>query len=116
MNEEPFEIPETTVINLHGHALGVSINSPIHIRELSNKERSMGLKPGDWLRQKYECRAVITLFGNSNMTDEELKSINYNPFHPDLEDNYCSGFGNTHEECLESLKKDMESISQTLFY
>ena len=52
MNDIPFEIPETYIIEGHAYATGVSGTTDIHGHERSDKERMKDLQPGDTRRPK----------------------------------------------------------------
>jgi hypothetical protein len=117
--ETPFEIPETRIINtgdLRVGALAVHGTTPIHIHELSDKERVMDLKPGDARRPKFEVRTGIAIFGSCNMDTEGFEKCGYNPFHPDFQDNYAKGFGNTEEEALAALAADVHETGESLWH
>lgn len=110
MNDEPFEIPETYIIDGHAYATGVAGTTDIHCHELSDKERMMDLKPGDTRRHKFEVRMGFAVFGNYN----ESRASD-NPFHPEFEDNYVTGRGNTVEEALADLCKEVSSTADSLW-
>lgn len=71
--------------------------------------------PFDIRRPLYEVRMGIAIFGNSNNTDEEFEAVGHNPFHPDFNDNYAHGNGNTEEEALASMMEWMKGTSESLF-
>lgn len=110
MNDEPFEIPDTTIIDGHAYATGVSGTTEIHCHELSDKERSMDLKPGDTLRPRFEVRMGFALFGHWN-----LHRKSNNPFDPRFDDNYAIGTGDTEAEALESLVREISSTADSLW-
>lgn len=62
-----------------------------------------------------EARMGIAIFGYTNLSDEEMRVCEYNPFHPEFHDNYVSGKGNTDEEAIESLRADMKQIHESLW-
>ena len=110
MNEEPFEIPDTTIIDGHAYATGIAGTTPIHCHERSDKERMMGLKPGDMRRPKFEARMGFAVFGSYN---KDRKSDN--PFSPEFNDNYARAEGNTEVEAIENLVKEVSSTANSLW-
>lgn len=62
-----------------------------------------------------EVRMAISFFGNFNMSEQELERIDYNPFHPDFNDNYAKGVGETEEEALKEMQKDISDIADSLW-
>lgn len=110
MNEEPFEIPDTYIINGHAYATGVSGTTEIHCHERSDKERMMDLKPGDLRRPKFEVRMGIALIGYHN---ENRRSDN--PFHEHFDDNFVKAEGNTELEAVANLVKEINSTADSLW-
>lgn len=110
MNDEPFEIPDTYIIDGHAYGTGVSGTTEIHCHERSDKERMMDLKPGDLRRPKFEVRMGIALIGYHN---ENRRSEN--PFHPHFDDNFIRAEGNTELEAVENLVKEVSSTANSLW-
>lgn len=110
MNDIPFEIPETYIIEGHAYATGVSGTTDIHCHERSDKERMMDLKPGDTRRPKFEVRMGFALFGSYN---EHRKSDN--PFDERFNDNYVKGEGNTEKEAVADLCREVNSTANSLW-
>lgn len=108
--DQPFEIPDTYIIDGHAYATGVSRTTEIFCHERSDKERMMDLKPGDMRRPKFEVRMGIAMIGYYN------RERRYdNPFHPNFDDNYVKGEGNTELEAVESLVKEVCSTADSLW-
>lgn len=63
----------------------------------------------------FEARIGIALMGTTNMKQEHFEACNYNPFHKKFFDNYACGKGNSPEQALENMRKDMRQTSETLF-
>lgn len=63
-----------------------------------------------------EARMAIAIFGNFNMPEEELAKIDYNPFHPDFNDNYAKGVGSTEQEAIAEMRKDVSDIADSLWF
>lgn len=110
LEETPFEIPDTYIIDGHAYATGVSGTTEIHCHERGDKERMMDLKPGDMRRPKFEVRMGIALFGCCN--DERQSD---NPFHEDFNDNFVRGEGSTEEEAVANLCKEVCSTANSLW-
>lgn len=71
-----------------------------------------------WMRsetgkQRFWCRRVVAIFGSYNTTEEYRK--NTSPFVHNFQDNYVEGKGNTPEEALKNMEKEMESLSESLW-
>jgi len=70
-----------------------------------------------WVRtsdnSEFKCRTAITLFGSFNMDREYLEKTS--PFEPNFQDNYIEGKGKTREEAYESMQKEMERTSNSLW-
>jgi hypothetical protein len=49
------------------------------------------------------------------MTEEEMKAVGHDPFHPEWHDNYFSGKGKTEEEALANFEKDMKHMADILW-
>lgn len=109
LEDEP--VPDTRIIKPGETcgALAVQGITEIYLREFTDKERVMDLKPGDLRRPRYEVRVGFALFGGYNRENPQE-----NPFHPRFQDNYASGTGNTEDEALDALVKDITGISETI--
>jgi hypothetical protein len=90
--------------------------TPVCIRELTDKERTMDLKPGEKRRPKLCARVGFAVMGSTNMYPEEFDACDHDPFHDKFEDNYVEAFGDTDEECVEELKNELNSFSGGLFH
>lgn len=91
MNHDEYEIPETSkleVPHIHG-------STEVHLRELSYKERTMDLHPGDTRRKRYVARVGLPGAG-----DTMLELCRWNPFHPRMNGGYAEGRGNTIEDAV----------------
>ena len=64
---------------------------------------------------KITARMGFSLFGSSNMTDEQLEACDYNPFHEDFFDNFVEGEGASKEEAIAVMKVNMKKISSSLW-
>ena len=64
---------------------------------------------------KVEARMGFALFGSTNMTDEQFKACDHNPFHENFRDNFVSGIGETQEEAEALMKKDLDSIYESMW-
>ncbi len=49
------------------------------------------------------------------MDEAGFKACNYDPFHEQFYDNFASGTGATESEAIESMKQDMQDMSNSLF-
>lgn len=63
----------------------------------------------------FEARRGFALFGSTNMSDEQFKACDYNPFHEDFHDNYHRGIGETEEAAVEALKKDASDMYEHIW-
>lgn len=63
----------------------------------------------------YEARCGIALFGETNMTDEQLAACGHDPFDPYFRDNFCIGKGEDEQEAFADLKENMKIMSDNLF-
>lgn len=108
---EDESLPDTRIIKPGETcgALAVQGITGIYLRELSDKERVMDLKPGDLRRPKFEVRVGFALFGSYNRENPVD-----NPFHPRFQDNWASGIGNTEEEACASLLADIRGTSEMI--
>ena len=100
----------------HCKDIGIAGTTPVVIKELSDKERTQGLKAGDTRRKKYEARMGVAIMGATNLNEKQMRLAEFNPFHDKWYDNYASGFGNTHEEAIADLKKDKAKLAESLFH
>lgn len=70
-----------------------------------------------WMRSKcgkfHWCRQAVAIMGSFNMSDEYLRKTS--PFDPRFQDNFIEGKGNTKEEALENMNKEMSSMSDSLW-
>lgn len=80
--------------------IGVAGITDVHVRSVDGK---------------YKARVGIAIMGSTNMSDEELKAINYDPFHDGFQDNYCEGLGATVEEAISALKLDMKQMADSFW-
>lgn len=64
---------------------------------------------------RFESRCGISLFGSSNMTDEEMLACDHDPFHPDWYDNIVRGFGNTEAEANKDLEKNYSELYEAIW-
>jgi len=64
----------------------------------------------------FEARIGFALFGSTMMTEEEFEACDCNPFHENFRDNFASGEGATKEEAIEAMKKNLSSVSASLFH
>lgn len=71
-----------------------------------------------WMRssdgKEYWCRTAIAIMGSFNMPDEYLRKTS--PFDPGFQDNYVEGRGSTKEEALAAMQKEMEELTDSLWY
>ena len=63
----------------------------------------------------FEARIGIAILGATNMSDEEMAEADNNPFHERWYDNYAGGKGDTFEEAIENMKKEMKEIHESLW-
>jgi hypothetical protein len=63
----------------------------------------------------FEARCGIALFGSTNMTEEQFKACNHDPFHAEFRDNYCSGKGATEQEAIQALEKDFKQMHESIW-
>lgn len=92
---------ENTTVHMSGNIIGVVCTTDVHVRKL--------------LGGRYEARCGIAIMGRQNMDEEEYKACNYDPFHPEFQDNIVLGFGLSEQDALESLKLDMKNTVNSLW-
>lgn len=63
----------------------------------------------------YEARCGIALFGSTNMSEEQFKACDYDPFHNEFRDNYCRGIGVTEQEAVNALEKDWKDMHESIW-
>ena len=80
--------------------IGVSGTTPCRVRECADG---------------YEARMGFALMGATNMDEDGFKAADYDPFHEKFYDNYASGKGKTVEEAIESMKKDLKDMGDSLW-
>ena len=88
-----------TIVFLCDH-IGVAGTTGCHVK-----------KRGDY----YEARIGIAMMGMTNMDEAGFLNCNRDPFHPEFYDNYASGKGITPEAAISAMKKDMKSMSESLW-
>lgn len=70
-----------------------------------------------WMRSKegvgYWCRMAVAIMGSFNMSDKEIATIS--PFDKRFNDNYVEGKGETKDEALFNMNKELEELSESLF-
>ena len=81
--------------------IGVSGTTPCHLVQLNDN--------------KYEARMGFALMGATNMTEEQFKRVDYDPFHPEFYDNYAVGIGATEEEAIENMKEFLCEVGESLW-
>lgn len=64
----------------------------------------------------FEARMAVALFGSYQMSDEELEAIDFNPYHPDFNDNDVSGIGKSKEEAVQAMQKNMSELADSLWH
>ena len=47
--------------------------------------------------------------------EERLKASNHDPFHENFKENYVNGVGNTREEAISELRKDMQRLENHMW-
>ena len=80
--------------------VGVSGTTDVVTRQNSN---------GTW-----EARVGVSMIGTTNMEWEDIERIN-NPFSDEWEDNFARGTGATEAEAIDALKKDVQSLADSLW-
>ena len=63
----------------------------------------------------YVARVGIALLGKQNMTEEQIQNCHNDPFHWEYYDNYAEGKGNTPEDAIKSMEKDIQKTADSLF-
>lgn len=63
--------------------------------------------------ERYVARVGIAIMGSTNMPSDELETAN--PFDDSFCDNFAEGIGNTGQEAIAALKKDMQQTANTLW-
>lgn len=61
-----------------------------------------------------EARMGISFMGTTQMSLADISRIG-SPFHPDWQDNYVQGFGNTQEEAVDNLKVELSKTADLLW-
>ena len=64
--------------------------------------------------KRYEVRGAIALFGDGCGADESIAQ-GLSPFDKEFQGNYCSGTGDTQEEAMENLRKDVAKVYEGLW-
>lgn len=64
---------------------------------------------------KYIGKVGISILGHCNMTSQQLDACNRDPWHPNFFDNAVVGRGNTIEECLEDIRKQIREIADSIW-
>jgi hypothetical protein len=65
--------------------------------------------------KRFEARMGFSVMGTTNMNEDDFKACDYNPFHSKFWDNYAIGWGDTEEEAIEVLKKEIREMANDLF-
>lgn len=65
--------------------------------------------------EEFEARMGIALLGDTQMSEDEFKKCDYNPFHDDFNDNFVSGKGDTEQEAIEAMKLDLKKMTDMLW-
>lgn len=86
-------------------SVGISGTTKVYVRKHPFKATPM----------TFEARVGFAVMGTANMTDEEFKACDYNPFHSKFNDNYAIGWGATEKEAIEELRKELNEMSDGLF-
>lgn len=81
-------------------AMGFAGTTPVHVKEDGGE---------------YEARAGIAIMGAAQMSPEEFKACEYNPFHEKFCDNYASGKGDTEEAAVKALIDDTKRMADVFF-
>lgn len=63
----------------------------------------------------FEARMGVAIFGETNLDEDGMRAAQYNPFHELFHDNFCSGKGETQQEAIEALKKDVKDMHESLW-
>lgn len=90
----------TTTIR-HCTHVGVSGTTDVHIRRHESG--------------RYEARVGIAIMGASNMDEAGFAACNHDPFHARFHDNFAAGEGDTEQEAIDAMKRDMRSISDSIW-
>jgi hypothetical protein len=64
---------------------------------------------------KHEARVGFSLMGSTNMDEAQFKRCLHNPFHPEFHDNFARGFGDTDDEAIKALEKELIKIGDSLW-
>lgn len=80
---------------------GLAGTTPIHIKQTEDG--------------KHEARMGFALFGSANLSEQEMKRLDYNPFHEEFYDNYASGIGDSEDAAIDALKADLESTYESMW-
>jgi hypothetical protein len=81
--------------------IGIAGTTPVHVKQHDDGA--------------FEARCGFALMGATNMTDEEFKAVDYNPFHEKFYDNYSVGKGEDEEKAIAQLKANMKATADSLW-
>lgn len=62
-----------------------------------------------------EAKMGIEFMSSDDGVEERLKACNHDPFHENFKENYVNGVGNTREEAISELRKDMQSLENHMW-
>ncbi len=81
--------------------IGVSFTTPCHVTRLPDSQ--------------FEARVGFCVLGAPNMSEEDFKKCDHNPFHPEFHDNFAQAKGATVEAALAKLSANIKSIGDSLW-
>ena len=62
----------------------------------------------------FEARQGFAMMGQANMTEQQFKDCNHDPFHEKFYDNFATAHGLTEDEAKENLQRELKGIAETL--
>jgi hypothetical protein len=81
--------------------IGCSGTTDVHVKKLPNG--------------RFEARVGIAIMGMTNMDESGFKACSHDPFHDRFYDNFARGLGDTQEEAIASMKKNMKATADSLW-
>jgi len=81
--------------------IGLAGTTAVHVKEHDNGE--------------FEARMGFSVFGSANMSDEQFKEVDYNPFHEKFYDNFATGKGSSQDAAIDALKAELDSIYESMW-
>ena len=81
--------------------IGISGTTDVHVRQNHD--------------ETYEARVGIALLGITQMDESGFNACNHDPFNEKFFDNYAYGVGETEEEAINAMKRNMRQTAESLW-